>query len=154
MQKFAKFWRALSRLYQNKMLQENVRLTAFFKLCKMCTLLHQFQRRSTTIFPQEAAPRRQSAKSDIAATADSMALDATAPRNDDKLGILRNKCRSSDEEPRAKSYLHFVTPSIRPKKIRIPFGYLILSLILSNTIATKCLDHVGICLKHAFSKAE
>ena len=37
---FAKFWRARSRLYQNEFLQENVRSTAFFKLYKMCTLLH------------------------------------------------------------------------------------------------------------------
>ena len=29
---FANFWRARSRLYQNEILQENVRLTAFFKL--------------------------------------------------------------------------------------------------------------------------
>ena len=38
---FANFWRARSRLYQNEMLQENMRLTAFFKLYKMCTLLHR-----------------------------------------------------------------------------------------------------------------
>ena len=35
------FWRARSRLYQNEILQENMRLTAFFKLYKMCTLLHR-----------------------------------------------------------------------------------------------------------------
>ena len=34
----AHFWRARSRLYQNEVLQENMRLTAFFKLYKMCTL--------------------------------------------------------------------------------------------------------------------
>ena len=39
--KFANFWRARSRLYENKTLQENMRLTAFFKLYKMCTLLHR-----------------------------------------------------------------------------------------------------------------
>ena len=39
--KFANFWRARSRLYQNEILQENMRLTAFFKLYKMCTLLHR-----------------------------------------------------------------------------------------------------------------
>ena len=38
---FANFWRARSRLYQNEKLQENMRLTAFFKLYKMCTLLHR-----------------------------------------------------------------------------------------------------------------
>ena len=39
--KFAIFWRARSRLYQNEILQENMRLTAFFKLYKICVLLHQ-----------------------------------------------------------------------------------------------------------------
>ena len=39
--KFANFWRARSRLYQNKILQENMRLTAFFKLYKICILLHR-----------------------------------------------------------------------------------------------------------------
>ena len=38
---FAKFWRARSRLYQNEILQENMRLTAFFKLYKICILLHR-----------------------------------------------------------------------------------------------------------------
>ena len=38
---FAKFCRARSRLYQNEILQENVRLTAFFKLYKICILLHR-----------------------------------------------------------------------------------------------------------------
>ena len=38
---FAIFWRARSRLYQNEFLQENMRLTAFFMLYKMCTLLHR-----------------------------------------------------------------------------------------------------------------
>ena len=38
---FANFWQARSRLYQNKFSQENMRLTAFFKLYKMCTLLHR-----------------------------------------------------------------------------------------------------------------
>ena len=37
---FANFGRARSRLYQNQILQENVRLTAFFKLYKICILLH------------------------------------------------------------------------------------------------------------------
>ena len=40
MQNFANFWRARSRLYQNEILQENTRLTAFFKLYKICILLH------------------------------------------------------------------------------------------------------------------
>ena len=31
----ANFWRARSRLYQHEMLQENMRLTAFFKLYKI-----------------------------------------------------------------------------------------------------------------------
>ena len=40
---FANFWRARSRLFQNEILQENtsMRLTAFFKNYKMCTLLHR-----------------------------------------------------------------------------------------------------------------
>ena len=38
---FANFWRARSRLYQNEILQENMRLTAFFKIYKMCTLSHR-----------------------------------------------------------------------------------------------------------------
>ena len=38
---FANFWRARSRLYQNEILQENMRLTTFFKLYKMCALLHR-----------------------------------------------------------------------------------------------------------------
>ena len=37
----AKFWRARSGLYRNEILQENMRLTAFFKVYKMCTLLHR-----------------------------------------------------------------------------------------------------------------
>ena len=37
----ANFWRARSRLYQNELLQENMRLTAFFKLYKICILLHR-----------------------------------------------------------------------------------------------------------------
>ena len=41
LQIFANFWRARSRLYQNEILQENMCLTAFFKLYKMCTLLHR-----------------------------------------------------------------------------------------------------------------
>ena len=38
---FANFWRARSRLYQNEILQENMRLTAFFKRNKICILLHR-----------------------------------------------------------------------------------------------------------------
>ena len=38
---FANFWRARSRLYQNEILQEDMRLTAFFKLYKICILLHR-----------------------------------------------------------------------------------------------------------------
>ena len=38
---FANVWRARSRLYQNEILQENMRLTAFFKLYKICILLHR-----------------------------------------------------------------------------------------------------------------
>ena len=38
---FANFWRARSRLYQNEILQENMRSTAFFKLYKICLLLHR-----------------------------------------------------------------------------------------------------------------
>ena len=39
--KLANFWRARSRLYQNEILQENMRLTAFFKIYKICILLHR-----------------------------------------------------------------------------------------------------------------
>ena len=39
--KFANFWRARSRLRQNEIVQENMRLTAFVKLYKMCILLHR-----------------------------------------------------------------------------------------------------------------
>ena len=35
------FWRARSRLYQHEILQENMRSTAFFKLYKICILLHR-----------------------------------------------------------------------------------------------------------------
>ena len=35
------FWQARSQLYRNEILQENMRLTAFFKLCKICILLHR-----------------------------------------------------------------------------------------------------------------
>ena len=38
---FANFWRVRSRLYQNEILQENMRLTACFKLYKICILLHR-----------------------------------------------------------------------------------------------------------------
>ena len=38
---FANFWRARSRLYQDEILQENMRLTACFKLYKICILLHR-----------------------------------------------------------------------------------------------------------------
>ena len=38
---FANFWRARSRLYQNEILQQNMRLAAFFKLYKICILLHR-----------------------------------------------------------------------------------------------------------------
>ena len=38
---FAIFWRARSRLYQNEILQEKMRLTAFFKLYKICIPLHR-----------------------------------------------------------------------------------------------------------------
>ena len=40
--KFANFWRARSRLYQNEILQENMRLAAFVKLYNIiCILLHR-----------------------------------------------------------------------------------------------------------------
>ena len=42
LQNFANFWRARWRLYQNEILQKNMRLTAFFKLYKSCILLHRF----------------------------------------------------------------------------------------------------------------
>ena len=38
---FANFWRGRSRLYQNEILQENIGLTAFFKLYKICILLYR-----------------------------------------------------------------------------------------------------------------
>ena len=37
----ANFWRARSRLSQNQNSQENMRLTAFVKLYKICLLLHR-----------------------------------------------------------------------------------------------------------------
>ena len=37
---FANCLQARSRLYQNEFLQENMRLAAFFKLYKICTLSH------------------------------------------------------------------------------------------------------------------
>ena len=37
----ANFWRARARLYQNEFLQENMRLTTFFKLYKIYILLHR-----------------------------------------------------------------------------------------------------------------
>ena len=40
-QNFVNFWRARSRLYRNEILQENMRSTAFFKLYKICILLHR-----------------------------------------------------------------------------------------------------------------
>ena len=40
-EKFANFWRVRSRLYQNEILQENMRLTTFFNLYKICILLHR-----------------------------------------------------------------------------------------------------------------
>ena len=40
LQNSVNFWKARSRLYQNEILQENMRLTAFFKLYKICILLH------------------------------------------------------------------------------------------------------------------
>ena len=42
LQNFANFWQARSRLYQNEILQENMRLTAFFTLYKICILLHRY----------------------------------------------------------------------------------------------------------------
>ena len=41
LQIFANFWRSRSRLYQNEILQENMRVTAFFKLYKICIFLHR-----------------------------------------------------------------------------------------------------------------
>ena len=38
---FANFWRVRSRLYQNEFFQENMRLTTFFELYKICILLHR-----------------------------------------------------------------------------------------------------------------
>ena len=35
------FWRARSRLCQNEILQEDMRLTAFFELYKICILLYR-----------------------------------------------------------------------------------------------------------------
>ena len=42
---FANFLRARSRLYQNEILQENMRLTALFRLYKMCTLFYRCDRK-------------------------------------------------------------------------------------------------------------
>ena len=41
LQNFANFGQARSRLYQNEILQENMRSTTFFKLYKICILLHR-----------------------------------------------------------------------------------------------------------------
>ena len=41
LQKFANFWQARSRLYHNETWQGNMRLIAFFKLYKICILLHR-----------------------------------------------------------------------------------------------------------------
>ena len=41
LQIFANFWRARSRLHQNEILEENMRLAAFFKIFKTCILLHR-----------------------------------------------------------------------------------------------------------------
>ena len=41
LQNFANYWRDRSRLYQNKIFQETMRLTAIFKLYKICILLHR-----------------------------------------------------------------------------------------------------------------
>ena len=41
LQIFASCWRARSRLYQSEISQENIHLTAFFKLYKICILLHR-----------------------------------------------------------------------------------------------------------------
>ena len=46
---FVNFWRARSRLYQNEILQENMRSTAFLMLYKICILLH----RCNLIFSQK-----------------------------------------------------------------------------------------------------
>ena len=43
-QMFANFWRARSRLYRKQCLQESMHFAAFFKLYKMCTLLHRSKR--------------------------------------------------------------------------------------------------------------
>ena len=37
----ANCWRARSRLYQSRLLKVNVHFVAFFKIYKMCTLLHR-----------------------------------------------------------------------------------------------------------------
>ena len=42
---FAIFWRARYRLYQNELLQEHMRLRAFFKLYEICILLHRCNRK-------------------------------------------------------------------------------------------------------------
>ena len=41
--KFENFWRSRSRLYQNEILQENMRLTAFFKFYKICNTFAPLQ---------------------------------------------------------------------------------------------------------------
>ena len=41
LQNFVNFWRARSRLYQNEIFQENMRLTAFATLYKICILVHR-----------------------------------------------------------------------------------------------------------------
>ena len=53
---FANFWRARSRLYQNEILQENMRLTAFFNRYKMCILWHRCNLKilATNLFERSA----------------------------------------------------------------------------------------------------
>ena len=41
LQNFANFSRARSRLYRSRFLQVNIRVAAFFKIYKMCTLMHR-----------------------------------------------------------------------------------------------------------------
>ena len=53
--KLANFWRTCSRLYQNQILQENVRLTAFFKLYKMCIRDRSCVPPAVAIFRQNVA---------------------------------------------------------------------------------------------------
>ena len=94
---FANFWRARSRLYQNEILQENMRLTAFFKLYKICILLH---RCNLKILAKISLKNQQltSASRSLSVAA------AAAPRSS---AAARSRCRRSRACARSKKTCSF-----------------------------------------------